>query len=58
MLDPNRPRQYEVLALMDDGTYRTLEIISCSLKTVTQDAALFQIIVEAPSQSQSASVKP
>jgi hypothetical protein len=49
MLDPNRPRQYEVLGLAADGTYHALEIISCGLKAVTHDAAVFQMIIALPS---------
>lgn len=44
-LDPNRPRQYEVVALNADGTREILEIISCHLKLVTEDAAVFEILV-------------
>jgi hypothetical protein len=50
MIDPNRPRQYEVLALRKDGTMEVLEIISVNLKLVTDDAAIFQIMVAAPSE--------
>ena len=49
MLDPNRPRKYEVLAMHKDGTMEALEIISVNLKIVTDDAAIFQIMVAAPS---------
>lgn len=48
MLDPNRSRQYEILGLAADGTYYALEIVSAGLKVVTEDAAVFQIIVTLP----------
>jgi len=53
MLDPNRPREYEVLGLAADGTYYALEIISCGLKAVTHESAVFQMIVALPNGFQS-----